>query len=124
MDERKRNILKLFVSQSSRLCSVAVSMKWNCKSGSDGDRELWWQIAWGAPQEEHTHSPCAAASLVALLGLDSLAGPLPSAAAPSVSGELRISLEVMDDMPVTAQPAQPDEAADGWAEDATSFSEG
>lgn len=70
------------------------------------------------------HLPCAAASLVALVGLVSLVGPLPSAAAPSVPGALRISLEVMEDMPVTAQPAQPDEAADGWAEDATSFSEG
>lgn len=78
----------------------------------------------GGVTGEHSHLPFAAASLVALVGLVSLVGPLPSAAAPSVPGALRISFDVMDDMPVTAQPAQPDEGADGWAEDATSFSEG
>lgn len=78
----------------------------------------------GRVTEQHSHLPCAAASLVALVGLVSLVGPLPSAAAPSVPGAFRISLDVIDDMPVTAQPAQPDEGADGCAEDVTSFSEG
>lgn len=57
--------------------------------------------------------PCAAASLVALVGMVSLVGLLPSATTPSGPGALRISLEVMEDMPVTAQPAQLDEVAEG-----------
>lgn len=59
-------------------------------------------------------SPGEGASLVALVGLVVLlAGPLPSAAPPSVPGALRISLEVSEDIPVTAQPAQLDEAPAG-----------
>lgn len=60
--------------------------------------------------------PGAGASLVSLVGLVSLVslvGPLPSAAPPSVPGALRISLEVSEDMPVTAQPAQLEEAPAG-----------
>lgn len=57
--------------------------------------------------------PGEGASLVALVGLVLLAGPLPSAAPPSVPGALRISLEVSEDIPVTAQPAQLDEAPAG-----------
>lgn len=58
--------------------------------------------------------PGAAASLVALVGLVSLASPVPSAGAPpSVPGALRISLDVSEDMPVTAQPAQLEEAPAG-----------
>lgn len=63
-------------------------------------------------------------SLFAPVGLVLLAGPSPSAAPPSVPGALRISLEVSEDIPVTAQPAQLDEAPAGWAQDATSFSAG
>lgn len=60
---------------------------------------------------------------VAPVGLVALAGLLPSAAAPpSVPGALRISLEVSEDTPVTAQPAQLEEAPAGCADDATSFS--
>lgn len=60
--------------------------------------------------------PGAGASLVSLVGLVSLVslvGPLHSAAPPSVPGALRISLEVSEDMPVTAQPAQLEEAPAG-----------
>lgn len=63
--------------------------------------------------------PGAGASLVSLVGLVSLVslvslvGPLPSAAPPSVPGALRISLDVSEDMPVTAQPAQLEEAPAG-----------
>lgn len=78
----------------------------------------------GKQIKEISHLPCAAASLVALVGLVSLVVLLPSAAAPSVPGALRISLEVMEDMPVTAHPVHPAEDVDGWAEEATSFSEG
>lgn len=63
-------------------------------------------------------------SLVALVVLVSSLGPLPSAAVPSVPGAVRISLEVMEDMPVTAQPAQLEEGPAGWAHEATSFSAG
>lgn len=69
--------------------------------------------------------PGAGAASVALEGLVALAGPLSSAtAAPSVPGVLRISLEVSEDMPVTAQPAQLEEAPAGCADDPTSFSVG
>lgn len=57
--------------------------------------------------------PGEGASLVAVAGLLSLVGPLPSAAPPSVPGALRISLEVSEDMPVTAQPAQLEDAPAG-----------
>lgn len=108
---------------SNNLCRSKELLTPKCEE----ERQTWERWRSRNPVADrltHTHLPCAAASLVALVGLDSLVGPLPSAAAPSVSGVLRISLDVMDDMPVTAQPAQPDEAADGWAEDVTSFSEG
>lgn len=67
--------------------------------------------------------PAVVAWSVGLVGLVSLAGPLPSVA-PSVPGALRISLEVSEDIPVTAQPAQLEEAPAGCAQDATSFSAG
>lgn len=58
--------------------------------------------------------PGAGAASVVLVGLEALAGSMPSAAAPpSVPGALRISLEVSEDMPVTAQPAQPEDAPAG-----------
>lgn len=58
--------------------------------------------------------PGGAASSAALVGLVVSVDPLPSAAAPpSVPGALRISLDVREDMPVTAHPAQLEEAPAG-----------
>lgn len=54
-----------------------------------------------------------------------LAVSLPSGVAPpSVTGAFRINFDVSDDTPVTAHPAQLDDAPAGWALDSTSFSEG
>lgn len=53
------------------------------------------------------------ASFVAAVALELLGGPLPSATAPSVPGALRMSLEVIEDIPVTAQPAQLEELPAG-----------
>lgn len=62
----------------------------------------------------HYTVPVAGAASVALVGLVALAGSLLSAAGPpSVPGALRINLEVSEDMPVTAQPVQPEEAPAG-----------
>lgn len=52
-------------------------------------------------------------SFVAVVELELLGGPLPSATAPSVPGALRMSLEVIEDIPVTAQPAQLEELPAG-----------
>lgn len=52
-------------------------------------------------------------SFVAVVELELLGGPLPSVTAPSVPGALRMSLEVMEDIPVTAQPAQLEELPAG-----------
>lgn len=68
--------------------------------------------------------PGAGASLVIFVGLVLSVGPLPSDELPSAPGVVRINLEVIEDMPVTAQPAQLEEAPAGWAQDATSFSTG
>lgn len=57
--------------------------------------------------------PDEGASFVAVVEPELLGGPLPSATAPSVPGALRISLEVMEDIPVTAQPAQLEELPAG-----------
>lgn len=57
------------------------------------------------------------------MGVVTSAAPVVSAApSPSVPGALRINFEVSEDMPVTAQPAQLEEAPAGCAHDPTSFS--
>lgn len=58
--------------------------------------------------------PGAGASSGPPVGPVLLVGPLVSAEVPpSVPGALRISLEVIEDMPVTAQPVQLEEAPAG-----------
>jgi len=62
----------------------------------------------------------ASVALTALGAGLTLPGP---AGAPSAPGAVRISLEVREETPVTAQPAQLEDTPAGCADDATSFSE-
>uniref|UniRef100_A0A3P8VA48 Retinoic acid receptor responder 3-like n=1 Tax=Cynoglossus semilaevis TaxID=244447 RepID=A0A3P8VA48_CYNSE len=76
-------------------------ISWNCE-------HFVTNLRYGKPESRQVGLP------VVLAGLLLLLGPLSSAAAlPSVPGALRINLDVREDMPVTAQPAQLDEAPAG-----------
>lgn len=57
--------------------------------------------------------PDEGASFAAVVEPELLGGLLPSAPAPSGPGALRISLDVIEDIPVTAQPAQLEELPAG-----------
>lgn len=106
-------------------------------SEPDNNKEKFWDafglFSFEFKASNHKHSrvmwispsPAAEAPMAPLNEAVLLAGSLPSGVAPpSVTGVFRINLEVSDDTPVTAQPAQLEDAPAGWALDSTSFSVG